>query len=271
MSEEKVLNLGSLETVVESRKPFKADINVLGGVCIGKLVKCEVVDIEHPLVKEDGTPSTYEYKGLKTPQLVLEFEQVNSDPKDDTKRYYTHKEGVIASIDKNGVPVSTKTFNDILIAMFNRLQHITNALDNANIAPLSSKIGELSIDPKDSAEVKATKFKKMFTHFATQIVGKEAIKDSSKPARYNGVNFFIKLVADYASSKFLAFPNFVGQGFIEVCLKGKGCTLQLGFNETIELVKAKGKAKGTETKDLNSNAAPAVESTDDVLKSLGLA
>ena len=51
------------------------------------------------------------------------------------------------------------------------------------------------------------------------------------------IGFYLKLVANYGTRKYLAIPNFVGRGFIERILPKVNPSIALEPNETVVLAK----------------------------------
>ena len=264
-NEVKSINFGEVDVNVESRLNFQPDITINKGLCLGIITDVRIEEHDVPKVKDDGTISSWEFAGLKLHSLVIEFKQINADVKDTAERFLTYTEKIIGG-KSNGEALDTKTWTDMNMEQFKRLQHIVNCLDRANVGTKSKKIANLSISPADTAEIRANKFKKMMEHFLKQIKGE------GEKARYEGVVFWMRVVADYSTQKYYKLPDFVGQGFIEVVEKGKGSTIKLANNDTIELAVGKGRP----AKDMNhtggqaGNAAPAPASVDDVLANLGL-
>lgn len=264
MSEYKGINLGELDVQVEQRLKFKPNMDVLNGICMGAINRIELIETENPLVDKDGKPSNYEYKGLKTTSLLIEFKQLNFDAKDSSERFHVHVEKPIVSIKNDGTKMDQKSFDDLLIQMYSRLQHIVNELDAAKLAPLSTRIKDLTISVNDDAQSKAAKFKKMFEHFLKQITGKPEEPRCKVPA-------FIKLVADYKTASRYEIPTYVRRGFYQVIREGVECTLELEPNESIELIKSG--SKGTKNMNATGNAtteadAKSVKSVDDIVASV---
>ena len=264
MSEYKGINLGELDVQVEQRLKFKPSMDVLNGICMGMINRIELIETENPMVDKDGKPSNYEYKGLKTTSLLIEFKQLHSDAKDSSERFHVHVEKPIVSVKNDGTKMDPKAFDDLLIQMYSRLQHIVNELDAAKIAPLSTKIKDLTILVNDDAQTKAAKFKKMFEHFLKQITGK------SEEPRYK-VPAFLKLVADYKTASRYEIPTYVRRGFYQVIRTGIECTLELEPNESIELIKSGSKGSKNMSAGGGSTAdaeAKSVKSVDDIVASV---
>lgn len=262
------ISFSSLGKNVESSLGFKPDASVFNGLCLGHIESVEVEENLVPAQSEDGTPSGWEFAGKKLYQLTIKFRQVNNDPKDTAVRLLTIRETIVSSKDKNGEYIKAKTWGSLLQEQYKRLQHIVNALDNAKIAPLSKDIPDIEMDFEASPEVRIASMKKFFEHFATQIKGK------GEKARYEGVTFWMRVVASKEGNYF-TLPAFVGKGFIEVYDKAKRPTIELATNDSIVLTK-KADKKESAPKDMNyrdADAAPEVHASADpneVLRKMGL-
>ena len=266
MSAEKLnkISFGSLETAVESRQGFKPNPLVYGGLCLGVITKCEIEEHEVPKQLEDGTPSSWDMAGHKTYQLIIEFKQV-VDAKDITDRFITLRETIVSSKKSNGESIAPKVWNSLVMAQYGRLQHIVNALDKAKVSPMSTNIKDVDIEYDDSPEVRIAKTKKFFDHFLKQIKGK-----AEKP-RYEGVTFWMRVVAEATKGNYYVIPAFVGKGFIEVFNANVAPTIELAVNDSIELQK-KGSKPNMNAKDTDAVKEAPVQGKDakDVLAGLGI-
>lgn len=261
MSTVKTINFGDLSTNVESRLTFQPDANVNKGLCMGKILRVEIEEHEVPKLKEDGSLSAWEFAGHVLPTLIIEFKQINNDAKDTAERFLIHRETIVGG-KSNGEPLEAKTWEDLITAQFNRLQHIVNVLDKAGVGTKSKNLGKFELSSADSVEVKITKTKKFFEHFVKQIKG-----DAEKP-RYEGILFWMRVIAVPNSFRYYGLPAFVGQGFIEVIKQGTAPTIKIGVNDSIVLVSGKQKAPAQNNMNLPENTGvPA--SVEDVLKNLG--
>jgi len=230
-----VLNLAELDVNVESRLTFLPNPNLYNGICLGYITRCELVTTENEKLDKDGNPSTYDYKGCTTTSLLLEFKQINPDPKDTSARFLVHKETPVVGTKKNGEEMSDSDFIGLVTTQFNRLQSIVNALDNGGCGT-STKIKELTVSLEDAPEVRASKFKKMYQHFFAQITGAPAKNAPAdfKP-RFENVPVWIKVISEYKTAKRYVLPNFVGSGIIEVARKGIPTILSISPSESIVL------------------------------------
>jgi len=261
MSTVKTINFGDLSTNVESRLTFQPDANINKGLCMGKLIRIEIEEHEVPKLKEDGSISSWEFAGNVLPTLIFEFKQINNDPKDTAERFLIHRETIIGG-KSNGEPLEPKTWEDLITAQYNRLQHIVNAFDKANIGTKSKNLNKFEMSNADSVEVKITKTRKFFEHFVKQIKGTE-----EKP-RFENVLLWMRVIAIPNSFKYYGLPAFVGQGFLEVIKQGTAPTIKIGINDSLVLVSGKTKSVNTQ-KDINTTSSDVPSTVEDVLKNLG--
>jgi len=242
---------GQVETVVESRLNFKPDLAIADGICMANIVSVELVEHDVPKANADGVPSTWEFAGLKTYSLDITYKQINPNAKDASERFLVQKESIVSAKMSNGDSLEVKTWNSLIMNTFNRLQHVVNALDKGGILPKSKNIGDVNISFDDSAEMRISKMKKVFEHFYLQLTGNPAFPKADyvpvKP-RYEGVDLWLKVIADVKTNKFYKVPDYVQKGFVEVMKAGAASILELAPNDSIVLVKGKA---DTKTKDAN--------------------
>lgn len=218
------------EEVVERRLTFKPDPSI-GNLCLGMLDDVRIDVRKSPKLLEDGTENTWEYAGLDVPTIVLTFKQCKTkeNPKD---RYYTFSVKPVTTVDKDGNPVDPKKLIGILQQEYARLRHIANqykGLKNYN-----NDLGQCpGIDYAANPATRLEQYAAFFTYFKNLLVG----VDENAPM-YKGVRLWIKLVADFSSGKYLAFPGFVGRGFVERVIEGQDPTIDFEANETVQLTKA---------------------------------
>lgn len=227
------------EENVERRLPFKP-VPAFNNLCLGSLVDVRIENSTSPKInEEDGSENTWEYAGIEVPSLVLTFKQ--SLEKGETKeRIYEHRFKVITSVGKEGNEIDMKTLSALYMNTYNQLRHIGNAFKG--LANYNNEIGTApGIDPKASASVRAEQFRAFFQYWVDLFNG----KDVEKPM-YKGVKLWIKLVADYSTKKYLAFPTYVGRGFIERVIPNANPTIEIEIQngETVEL---KATEKGSKT------------------------
>ena len=223
------------EENVERRLLFKPDPE-LNNLCLGYLDDVRIEERESPLLNEDGTENTWEYAGLKVPTLVLTFKQAKSqsNPKD---RYYEHRFKPVTTKTKEGNPVDSKTLVNMITQEYARLRHITNQYKGLKTYP--TNLGSCpGIDYGASAKVRCEQYLEYFKYF-------KALLDGTNPDQphHKGVKLFIKLVADYSTGKFLAFPSFVGRGFVERVFDNQSPTIDFEPNETVQLNTTANKGK----------------------------
>lgn len=201
---------------------------------IGNLCRVTIDDVrieEHETSKinpETQQESTFEYAGYSIPTLVITFKQIptNEDPK---PRYYEHRFKVVPVINNNGAPIERKSIVGLIKMQFDQLQHIVNSM--VGIPGFTDDEAVPGIDIEANVEVRIKQFRAFYTHFLNTIKG-----DDEKPY-YKGVGFYLKLVANYGTRKYLAIPNFVGRGFIERILPKVNPSIALEPNETVVLAK----------------------------------
>lgn len=213
--------------VVERRLTFKPDPEI-NNLCLGYLDEVRIDYRESPLILEDGTENTWEYAGQKVPALILTFKQARSqsNPKD---RYYEHVFKPVTTKTKDGAPVEAKTIVNLLQQEYARLRHIANQYKGLKgyRVDLGSCPG---IDYGAAPAIRCEQYCKFFEYFKTLLTG-----GNDEAPLYKGVKLWIKLVADYSTHKFLAFPTFVGRGFVERVIEGQNPTIDFEPNETIQL------------------------------------
>jgi len=270
------ISFGAIDTNVENRLGFKPDATINGGLCISKILSVELVENEVPKQDEEGVPSSWEFAGLKTTNLVIIYQQINTNSKDKSERVIVQRETIPSTNKKNGEAMTIKTWSDLTMSMFGRLQHIVNAMDKGGLVPKSKAIGAIDVSYEDSAEIRLSKFKKVLEHFYVQITGLPVVvkegTEVGKP-KYDGIQFWLKVIADATRGTFYVVPAFVGKGFIEVKKAGETPTLELAPSDVITLSKAvkKGAKADMNYSDADASGAQGgAKSAADVLKDLGI-
>lgn len=269
-----VLDFGAMDTAVESRLSFKPDVNLYGGLSIGKLLKVEVSEHEVSTSKEDGTPSSWEFAGMVLPNLVFEYEQVLG-AKDPAKRYLVHTETIPATTDSNGTPIDLKLWSDLTTNLFKRLQHILNVMNDGELAPVDTKMKLPKISFSDPKEKRVADMKTLFTEFARLYNAKNA----EGKVRYADAKFWMAVIAAPKTGNYYVLPSYVGKGYLEVFKQNVAPTIEIPNNATVELTKKTNKKEVAAKPDVNYQdvdtvarpVASANASTDDVLKQMGLA
>lgn len=238
------ISFGAIETAVETRLAFQPEQDQLNGLCIGTLESIELKEHDVPVVKEDGTPNTGEFKGLKMVSLVATFKQVNFSATDTADRYISLVENITGTKLTTGEPMDLKSWSSLVMAQFARLQHLVNAFDKGNCLPLSKNIGEIDLTFEDEPAARIIKMKKVFAHFTKQITGDEA------KSRFKDVQLFMVVTADYKSGGFYAIPSFVKKGLFEVVVAGKKPTIEIPSDMTIVLSKKEKKGAASSKSDM---------------------
>jgi hypothetical protein len=237
----------------------------LGNLCIGELHAVVFKETEVAKVDDKGVERDYEYAGFKVPRLELEFKQSKTKPAD-PDRYYTHQIRIIGSKKKDGSPIPEETLTNLYMTMWDQIKHIHDAFKGTvNYEPLS-KIP--TIDEYGPAEQRITQFAKFFKRLEECFnKGKEDkpifVDDKGKPFK-----LWMKLVAEYKEGKYLTFPTFVGQGFIERYKTGVPSVLEIKPNETIHLSGSGGAAKPTTQSIGNETQEEIGDDLKDLLKGL---
>lgn len=245
---------------VTSRLKFKP-IAQFKNLCLGYLQSVTVTTSEEVA---DGSKG-YEYGGLKIPMLTMEFIEWKENPQDED-RYYTPRWTPIVSKANTGLPIEKKTLDNLYQSMWFQLKHIVDAYGGK-----MDKVPE--IDENAAPEERIKQFTAFFSYIATYFNTGLAGKPIFKSADNASYLMAMKLIADYQTGKFLAFPTFVGEGFIEraimvqdnttkkVVLK---TTLEIKPQESVEL-----RVKSTSTSVPGSGDSPTAL-PDDVMKKLGI-
>ena len=212
----------------------------LDNLCLGHIQKVEIVDIENRVTNDKGQESKYEYAGLTEPRIKFTFKNDGLGAKQpDEDRYHYHIEKPIISIKNNGEEMSEQALENLYMQMFDRLKHIYDAYEGTgNFKTMPSTIPE--INEKAPAKERINQFREFFEFFVN-IFNTGADKenpvfvDKDKDGNLVNVVMVMKLVAEYREGKWLEFPTFVGEGFIERYKAGKKPTIELKPSETVKL------------------------------------
>ena len=187
---------------VTSRLKFKP-IAQFNNLCLGYLQSVLTTVSEEVADSSKG----YEYGGLKIPMLTFEFIEWKENPSDED-RYYTHRITPIVSRKNDGSAMAKKDLDNIYQSMWFQIKHIMDAY-NVKVEKLP-EIDENAV-PEERLKQFTAFFKAIETLFNTGLAGKPVYKNADGV----GLLMAMKLVADYNTGKFLGFPTFVGEGFIE--------------------------------------------------------
>lgn len=225
--------------VVERELGFKPRIN-LKNLCVGTIESVKIEKHTTEKYDENGAEKGYEYAGMEIPSLLIRFRQIPT--KDDpANRYFNYRVTIISSKDKEGRDID----QDKVIALWKRtyeqLRHITNAF-----VGLKGYVDTEScpgVDIAASPETKVEQFEAFLQYFV-DILTRE-VEDTKKPL-FEGVNLYMKLVAEYKYGKYLTFPNFVGRGFIERVKPNVNPTLEFAPGETVQLAESNKKKSAVE-------------------------
>lgn len=268
-----VIDFGALDTKVEQRLGFKPDPNLYGGLSLGKILSITLEDTEVSLTNQDGTPSSWEFAGCKLPNIVIEFEQVVG-PKDPAKRYITVRESITSTTDKNGTPVEIKLWADLTMNLFKRLQHYVNVFNEGNLAPIDSKMALPKIAFSDAKEKRIADMRKMFAEYVRVLTAKRA----DGKARFEGITFWMAVIADPKSGTYFRLPDFVGKGYLEVFKQNTPPTIEIPNSASVVLTKKTDKKEPAAKANMNYQDADAVQrgtvsadaTADDILKQMGV-
>lgn len=241
---------------VTSKLKFKP-VEEFDNLCLGKLVSVEVVENESAKINDQGVESNWEYAGNMIPKLKFNFESVKHPKQSESEydtRYYTHTEEIIGAITKTGEPIKSKTLIRLYTSMFDRIKHIYDAYSTTtNYKPLADNIPEIDETTNIPSEARVKQFKKFFMFFVNSFNKGLDGKTPIFMANGKSIAMTMKLVADYRSGKFLAFPTFVGEGFIEVFKSGKRPTIEIKPDERVTLIAEVPKTTGAGDTSMDSS------------------
>lgn len=244
------------EEVVERRLAFKPDPE-LNNLCMGVINEIRIDTRVTPTINEDGTDNTWEYAGLEVPTLVIEFKQCKTaeNPKD---RYYTFTSKPVTTMTKDGMAVDPATVTNIVMQEYAKLRHIANQFKGLKEYPTNTKCP--GIDIAAPAKTRIEQYKAFYEYFVDLFTGTGATP------MYKAHRFWMKLVANYKTGKYLEFPQFVGRGFIERVVEKQNPTLEFEANETVVL--NKDSKAGAREKAAGAPAPMGAESVSEDVKSI---
>lgn len=198
-------------------------------LCLGKLLRVECVK------REISTDSNWEYNHHTIPQLEFEFIQANSPEGED--RYYVHRERIIGAVDSDGNAIDEEVLSNLYEAMFDRILHILQAYQFAPNFKMPASFPE--IKEQGTVEERVEGFTKFFDKVAATMNNGTDDKPVFESKDGKPYIMAMKLIADYKTGKYLAFPTFVGEGFIQKAAFNKEgkliTTLEIKPRETVEL------------------------------------
>lgn len=235
----------------------------LNGLCLGKLVSVEVVKSESPKIKDDGTENTYQFAGLNVPALKFTFNNhVRKDDKDKAERIFIHVEKSIISVKNDGERMEDKDLENLYTQMWDRIKHIHDTYKNDVNYKAFKALPE--VDPDAPADKLNEQFTDFFEAIATAFNSGKNDKPVFLGEEDKKLVVYMKLVAEYKQRRYLTFPTFVGEGFIERWKQGVPPTIELKPSDTQEL-KAKGAKASGESK--GNAALTGLEDLPDELRS----
>jgi len=200
---------------VTSRLGFEP-LEVYNNMCLGYLTKVAVETLES---KADGK---WEFAGLTLPRIVLEFHQLK-DVHNNKDRFLVHSELPLTVTKANGEERTTENIEKSYIELWRRLKHIHDAYATSpNYKPMDI---EPEFNPDLPAEDRIKEFEVFFKAveqaFMVGADGKTPIFEPYGTSKELNL-VTMKLVASGQKGNYLAFPTFVGKGFIEKTVRGNG-------------------------------------------------
>ncbi len=201
-------------------------------LCLGYLKEVRFEETE-----SDST-AKWEFAGMTVPRIVFEFEQLK-DQYNNRDRYYVHSELPVTITKSNGEERKETDIVRSYTEMWRRLKHIHDAYaKSANFSPINENP---EFDPSLPEGERLDQIKAFFKYMAKAFnVGKDKETPIFEPnggdKRTNLVA--MKLIATGQKGNRLAFPTFVGKGFIEPAAFTNSkldVTLKFGPNETVQL------------------------------------
>lgn len=243
MSEEMKFNV---EAEVAS-KPRLKPIADKGNLCLGKLVSVEVVMNEMSATNADGSLKTWEFAGKTIPSLVFKYEnhKLNANEAD---REFSYRESVIGTQKKDGSEIEVATLKNLYDQMWARIKHQHDVYSKLpNYAKFSEAVAKAGTalytngsNPKKTTESTIKAFAEFFTAVAAAFTVGANNKPVYKDAKGESAPVWLKLLADYSTQKFLTFPTFVGDGFIELYKANVEPAISIKATESIILSGGKG-------------------------------
>jgi len=250
---------------VTNKLKFKPD-HEFNNLCLGKLLNVEVTKNKHEKFDEKGKESTWEYAGMMIPNLVFSFKQVHREESfDKAERFYDHREGIITQTKRNGEPIEMKKVMEMYEAMWDRIKHIHDAFQSS---PNYKPFGDIpEIDEKADAATRLEQITKFFDFVAASFNKGKNDKPIYVDTNDQPIILWMKLLPEYKEGKYLTFPTFVGEGFIERYVNGVKPTIEVKPHESVELTGMT--RKGEETpKGVSGVAAGEEELPDYVRKAM---
>ena len=246
---------------VEQELKFKPRI-AIKNLCVGVI---ESVTIEHKKTEkydDNGAERTYEYAGYEVPSMVIRFRQIPTK-EDPANRYYNHRFTIIASKRNDGKDVDRDQLVNIWKQQYEHLRHITNAF--VGLRGYKDVDNCPGIDIAASVETRIEQYEAFLQYFYNILTAE--VPETKKPL-YEGVNLYIKLVAEYKNRKYLTFPNFVGRGFIERVKPNVNPTLEFAPGETVQLAEGIVKKSAAEKAIASVDEAPVSDDISALLEGL---
>jgi hypothetical protein len=247
-----------------TRKPNFKPIADKGNLCLGKLVGVTVEMKEQASTNEDGSEKTWEMAGKTIPSLVFHYEnhKINASEAD---REFRHRESMIGTMKKDGSEISLATLKNLYDQMWARIKHIHDGYakcsNYAKIGAALAKAGEALYNNATNSKKTTESTIKVFTAFFDAVADAFTKGKDGKPI-YMGakesIPMWLKLVADYSTGKYLDFPTFVGDGFVEVYRAQVEPAIELKANETITLTAGKGKSNAPANAGVEDDLDPEV-------------
>ena len=205
---------------------------------------------------ENGVQSTYEYAGLKLPNLHLEFTQVPSvsSPKE---RFLDLYFSPYANRKNDGTAIDPDSIIKHYRWEYEKLRHIANAfVKNANYQAIPIPAFNYAAEPN----VRVKQLGDYYAAWAALLTGK---KEGAFASQIN----WMKVVADSRKGTYFTVPDYVNEGFIERVVEGKAPSIEVKVNDVIVLKAAKSE-KGADKKagvPAKTDAPQVSEEVNDIL------
>lgn len=215
---------------VTSRLPFEP-FEQYNNFCVGEL---ESIEISESKIDED---SKWEFKGLTVPRIAFHFVQMKLKATE-PDRFFTHSELPIAKVKVDGTFVTDENIQKMYTEMWRRLKHIHDQYRiSPNYKPFPDDF-ELEFNVDGTPEERVKEFVDFFKNIKNAFEQGKNKKPIYLDAEGKRIPMTMKLIASGNRKSYLAFPVFVGRGFIEPFKVEAGklkTVLRFGPSETTSL------------------------------------
>lgn len=187
-------------------------------LCIGKLVKVEVVMRDIAATKENGDVSTYEFAGMQIPRLLFTFHNHLIPGVDEVEREFVKAYDVIGfqSEADGGKPL--ENYKLVYNGMFEQITHMMQYYNTQHKGLASPAIP--GIVPNAPTQTRLTQFVACFQAvagwFNSANNGKPVFLDAAAKPIISAIKLVTKTKTngDGKSYKTLDFPSYLKEGFI---------------------------------------------------------